>query len=191
MEDAALAHASTAGWAHIELPSSAVITADPATALLLVRLVARLFARSPTVKCESTKRARAPGQADVAIAVSYNDQKDLLRVELSAAGFDDVRVDTANKLQGLTFEVVLAWPPLAGLTDVDEFHLDPGRLCVMLTRHRHACIVVGRAADRELVQGIPPATPCYVGWDMNPALDGWYVHEAVFRELDAHRIDGR
>ncbi|WP_437656847.1 AAA family ATPase [Sorangium sp. So ce1182] len=190
-EDAALERASKAGWAHVELPSSAVVTADPATASLLVRLVARLFARSPTVKCENTTRARSLGQSDVAIVVSHNDQKDLLRIELSATGFDGVRVDTANKLQGLTFQVVFAWHPLAGLTDIDEFHLDPGRLCVMLTRHRHACIVVGRAADRELVQGIPPATPSYVGWDMNPALDGWYVHEAVFRELEAHRIDAR
>jgi hypothetical protein len=97
-------------------------------------------------------------------------------------------VDTANKLQGLTFEVVLAWHPLAGLTDVDPFHLDPGRLCVMLTRHRQACIVLGRAADRELVEGIPPATPGFVGWDANPALDGWYVHEAVFHALEPHRI---
>lgn len=96
-------------------------------------------------------------------------------------------MSTANKLQGLTYEVVVAWHPLAGLGEVDAFHLDPGRLCVMLTRHRHACIVVGRVGDRELVQGIPPATPGYVGWDANPALDGWYVHEAVFEALRPHR----
>lgn len=191
VEDAALEHAAAAGWAHVELPSSAVVTADPATASLLVRLVARLFARSPTVKCERRERARSLEHADVALAVSHNDQKDLLRAELAAAGLDGVRVDTANKLQGLTFEVVLAWHPLAGLTEVDEFHLDRGRLCVMLTRHRHACIVVGRAADRELVQGIPPATPSYVGWDTNPALEGWYVHEAVFRQIEPHRFDAR
>ena len=121
--------------------------------------------------------------------MSHNDQKDLLRSELDNVGLADVHVDTANKLQGLTFEVVIAWHPLAGLMDVDDFHLNPGRLCVMLTRHRHACIVVGRAADRELVAGIPPATPCYVGWDANPALDGWYVHEGVFRELEGHRLE--
>ncbi|AKT38130.1 AAA family ATPase [Chondromyces crocatus] len=188
VEDAALERAATAGWAHVELPSGAVITADPATASLLVRLAARLFRRTPKVQCENGQKARDLQPFDVAIVVSHNDQKDLLRAELSAARLEGIRVDTANKLQGLTFEVILAWHPLAGLMDVDEFHLDPGRLCVMLTRHRHACIVVGRAADRELVQGIPPATPSYVGWDMNPSLDGWYVHEAVFRRLEAHRI---
>lgn len=60
---------------------------------------------------------------------------------------------------------------------------------LLLTRHRHACIVVGRAADRELVEGILPATPSYVGWDMNPALDGWYAHEAVFSALERFRIE--
>ena len=172
LEDKALEHASDTGWAHIELPASAVLTADPDSVALIVRLAQRLFARDPKVKCENRKRLGKLEHGDVAIAVSHNDQKDLLRSELDQAGLADVNVDTANRLQGLTFEVVIAWHPLAGLTDVDDFHLDPGRLCVMLTRHRQACIVVGRAADRELVAGIPPATPCYVGWDANPALDG-------------------
>jgi hypothetical protein len=58
----------------------------------------------------------------------------------------------------------------------------------MLTRHRQACVVVGRASDRDLVRGIPPVTPAYVGWDLNPVLDGWYVHEAVFAALEPHRL---
>lgn len=190
LEDASLDHASRSGWAHVELPASAVLTADPETVDLVRRLATRLFDRRATVTCENRRRPEPLRPADVAVAVSHNDQKDLLRSALDDAGFGDVHVDTANKLQGLTFEVVFAWHPLAGLTDVDEFHLDPGRLCVMLTRHRQACIVLGRAADRDLVEGIPPATPCFVGWDANPALDGWYVHEAVFGALAPHRLDG-
>ena len=190
LEDASLERASETGWAHVELPASAVLTADPETVNLVHSLLLRLFARSPTVKCENRPRAAPLRQQDVAVAVSHNDQKDLLRAVLADANLGDVQVDTANKLQGLTFEVVIAWHPLAGLTEVDEFHLDPGRLCVMLTRHRQACIVLGRAADRELVEGIPPATPCYVGWDNNPALDGWYAHEAVFAALAPFRIEG-
>jgi hypothetical protein len=187
-EDAALDHASEHGWAHLELPAAAVVAADEETIALIVRLARRLVERGPTVRCENQKKPTPLHQSQIAVAVSHNDQKDLLRVHLASAGLGDVVVNTANKLQGLTFEVVIALHPLAGLPDVDAFHLDPGRLCVMLTRHRHACIVVGRAGDRELVEGIPPATPSFVGWDSNPALDGWYVHEGVFRALADHRI---
>jgi len=187
LEDEALDHAAASGWAHLELPPGAVVSADPEAIETIVRLARRLFERGPTTRCERHRRARRLDPRDVAVAVSHNDQKGLLRAALDDAGLGDVTVSTANKLQGLTYEVVIAWHPLAGLAEVDAFHLDPGRLCVMLTRHRHACIVVGRAGDRELVQGIPPATPAYVGWDANPALDGWYVHEAVFEALAPHR----
>lgn len=186
--DKVLDLAASEGWAHVELPESAVVSADPAAVDLIVRLLQRLFVREPTAKCENTPRRTPLRQDQVAVAVSHNDQKDALRAELARAGFSDVEVNTANKLQGLTYEVVVAWHPLAGLLDADAFHLDPGRLCVMLTRHRQACIVVGRAGDRELVRGIPPATPSYVGWDATPALDGWYAHEAVFGALEGVRI---
>src|SRR6202011_4357371 len=90
----------------------------------------------------------------IAISVSHNDQKDLLRVHLDEQGLDDVRVDTANKLQGLEYDLTIAWHPLAGLAEPDRFHLEPGRMCVMTTRHRHACIVVGRRSDTTLLDGV-------------------------------------
>lgn len=134
-------------------------------------------------------RVRRPSATDrVAVGVSHNDQKDCLRAELDAAGLDAVKVETANKLQGLQFEVVVAWHPLAGLPDPEWFHLDPGRLCVLMTRHRQACIVVGRASDRRLVEGMPPSTPAFLGWDPDPVLDGWAAHQAVFAGLEPHRV---
>ena len=124
------------------------------------------------------------------MGVSHNDQKDLLRVALAARGLSRVVVETANKLQGLEFEVVVAWHPLAGLPEPDGFHLDPGRLCVLLTRHRHACVVVGRAGDKEMLEDQPPPpTPAYLGWDPDPVLDGWEVHRQVFEALEPHRVD--
>jgi hypothetical protein len=33
------------------------------------------------------------------------------------------------------------WPT----TDASAFHLDSGRLCVLASRHRQACVFVGRA----------------------------------------------
>ena len=184
----ALDEAAGHGWAHVTLPGAPVLTADPVTAGLVRDLVHRLFARNARATCENRGTATDIRPADVAIGVSHNDQKDLLRALLDDAGLSGVTVNTANRLQGLTFEVVIAWHPLAGSPVTDAFHLDPGRLCVLLTRHRQACIVVGRDTDRALLEAVPPATPGFLGWDPDPVLDGWDAHEGVFRLLEPHVI---
>jgi hypothetical protein len=186
--DTALDEAARHGWAHVTLPGAPVLSADPATAVIIRELVHRLLARSAQVTCENRIGFTSLLPSDIAVGVSHNDQKDLLRALLDSYGLHGVRVDTANRLQGLTFEVVVAWHPLAGATVTDAIHLDPGRLCVLLTRHRQACIVVGRDSDRALLEGIPPATPGYLGWDPDPVLDGWDAHEGVFRLLEPHVI---
>ena len=186
--DAALDEAARSGWAHVTLPGAPVLTADPATAVMIRELVHRLLARSAQVTCENRSGFTDLNPSEIAVGVSHNDQKDLLRALLDSYGLSSVRVETANKLQGLTFEVVIAWHPLAGAGVTDAFHLDPGRLCVLLTRHRQACIVVGRDSDRALLEGVPPATPGFLGWDPDPVLDGWDAHEGVFRLLEPHVI---
>src|SRR5262245_50383630 len=187
--DAALTLAVREGWAHVELPRAAVLPADPEAIGLLVDLVRRLFERSPEVCCERQTAPTTLRPEQVAVGVSHNDQKDLLRVAFEALGLGEVVIETANKLQGLEFEVVFVWHPLAGLPEADAFHLDPGRLCVLLTRHRQACVVVGRVGDRDLLEDqLPPPTAAYLGWDPDPLLDGWEVHREVFGALDPFRI---
>lgn len=186
--DAALSEASAHGWTQVTLPGAPALAADPATAGLIGDLVHRLLARSAQVTCEKRPALTSLAQREIAVGVCHTDQRDLLRAVLDGRGLTGVTVETANRLQGLTFEVVIAWHPLAGTADPDAFHLDPGRLCVLLTRHRQACIVVGRDSDRALLDGVPPATPGYLGWDPDPVLDGWDVHEGVFRLLEPHVI---
>jgi len=186
--DGVLDRAAVEGWAHIELPDAPVLTADPEIVELIAHLFQRLAQRTPQVRCELSTSWQDLRSQRVAVGVSHNDQKDVLRARLDALGYGDVVVDTANKLQGLEFDVVIAWHPLAGLPDPDAFHLDPGRLCVLLTRHRHACIIVGRSGDRKLLNAIPPRTPAYLGWDPDPVYDGWGVHEAVFAATERFRI---
>jgi hypothetical protein len=185
--DKTLDLAAIKGWAHLELPEAPVLISDQETVSLIVSLVERLFDRGPQTRCEISTPAPLERKR-VAVCVSHNEQKDLLRIALSGAGYSDVVVNTANKLQGLEFDLVIAWHPLAGLADPDGFHLDPGRMCVMLSRHRHACIVVGRAGDRALLETVPPKTPSYLGWDPDPVLDGWEAHQAVFDALEGVRV---
>lgn len=186
--DQALSFATRAGWAHVELPDSPVLTADPETIDLIVDLIRRLRDRAPEVRCERTPQWQALAPERIAVGVSHNDQRDHLRLALDAVGFSGIVVNTANKLQGAELDLTIIWHPLAGMPDANGFHLDPGRLYVLLKRHRHACIVVGRAGDRELLDGVPPTTPAYLGWDPDPVLDGWEIHQTIFARLEPHRI---
>ncbi len=186
--DGALNRAASNGWAHIELPTAPALTADPEIIDLITGLVDRLAQRGPQIRCEIQSAWRDLQGGRIAVGVSHNDQKDILRSRLDAMGHAEIVVETANKLQGLEFELVIAWHPLAGLPDADEFHLDAGRLCVLLTRHRQACILIGRASDRELLDAIPPASPAYLGFSPDPVYRGWETHEAVFAAMDSHRL---
>jgi AAA domain len=187
--DGVLYVAAREGWAHVELPRAPVLQADPKTVEVLATLVRRLFDRCPEVRCERQPHPGALRPEQVAVGVAHNDQKDFVRLALGARGLGGVMVETANKLQGLEFEVVFVWHPLAGLPEADGFHLDPGRLCVLLTRHRQACVVVSRVGDHELIEDQPPPpTPAYLGWDPDPVLDGWEIHREVFAALKGFKV---
>ena len=183
--DKALEMAAQAGWVYLEQPALQTLVADPDTAQLIVDLLTRLLYRTCDITCERHPNATPLVAERIAVAVSHNDQKAMVRTMLDNVGLTGVTVNTANKLQGLEFDLVVCWHPLAGLDEVDEFHLEAGRLCVMCTRHRHACVVVGRRGDRELVEGLPPSTPAYPGAGPNAddVLRGWEVHRNIFSAL--------
>jgi hypothetical protein len=186
--DQALDVAAEHGWAHIELPAHQVLTCDPDTATAIVDVLARLRGRAARLVCERNRTATGLDFRRVAVGVAHNDQKDLVRMMLDSIGMAEVVVDTANRLQGLEFDVCVCWHPLAGLDEADEFHVEAGRMCVLCTRHRHACIVVGRAGDRQLVEGLPPVTPAWPGIDADQILDGWEAHRGVFGALEPFRV---
>lgn len=183
--DQGLVLAAQNGWAYLEQPAFQTLVADPDTAQLIVDLIARLRHRTCNLACEHHPKGTPLVAERIAVAVSHNDQKAMVRALLDHCGLTGVVVNTANKLQGLEFDFVVCWHPLAGLYEADEFHLEAGRLCVMCTRHRHACVVVGRRGDRELVEGVPPSTPAYPGAGPNAddVLRGWEVHRGIFSAL--------
>ncbi|MCU1617162.1 MAG: helicase, partial [Frankiales bacterium] len=85
----------------------------------------------------------------------------------------------------------LVWHPLSGRADASAFHLETGRLCVLLSRHRHACIVIGRTGIRDLLDRHPSTSPLYL--DVPPKFpDGWRAHQTVLEHLgrEEHRGAG-
>jgi hypothetical protein len=186
--DEGISLAANKGWTYLELPARQTLVCDPETAQVIVDLVARLCARTPRLTCERHPNGTHLVTGRIAIGVSQNNQKAMVQALLEHAGLSGVIVDTANQLQGREFDFSVCWHPMAALDEADEFHLESGRMCVMCTRHRHGCVVVGRAGDRELVEGLPPSTPEWPGAESDYILRGWEVHRSIFSALMPYHV---
>ena len=187
---AAVRRAARTGWAYVELDDVIVPSNDRETIDTLARLLHEVLSAQITIHDE--RGARPLCSNDVAIGVTHRDQRDYVRAAaadvLNALGLppDSVTVDTANVLQGREFEIVLVWHPLSGRRDASSFHLDAGRLCVLLSRHRQACIVVARGGIREQLRTHPSTDPVWLG-ESAPVTDGWFAHAKVLEHLESHR----
>jgi hypothetical protein len=179
----ALASACASGWGFLELPRAHRPRTDPEAVAHLVSLARSLFPASVTDESGDT---RALEQPDVAVGVAHTDQRDHVRTALDRAGLQAVTVDTANRLQGRQFEVTLVWHPLSGRRDASAFHLETGRLCVLASRHRQACIVVARAGIEDQLHEYPADEPVWLGTDP-PPIDGWAANVSFLDHLSRFR----
>jgi hypothetical protein len=188
--DGALETAAESGWALYELPAGHLPRTDREAARACAMLAGRLLQRGAHGISE-----RSPGPVPVtagriAIGVSHRDQAAAVRALMSAQdapGAAGVVVDTANRLQGREFDVTIALHPLSGRRDATAFHLEAGRLCVLLSRHRHACIVVARAGIPELLDAHPSVEPVHLNVPVK-FPDGWEAQQSVMAHLARHRV---
>lgn len=118
----------------------------------------------------------------VAVIVARTAQAARVR-RLLPTSLGAVAVGTANSVQGLEWDVTVALDPCAS-APAGDFVLDPGRLCVQLTRHRIACLWITRehVYDR-LKQHIPASARRLRAQDREH--DGLTAHLAVRRALAA------
>jgi hypothetical protein len=172
--DVVLDRAAATGWGLYELPARFTVRTDAEAAAACALLAARALARGAVTTSEA---GTAPLTADrIAIGAAHRDQVAAIRSLLPAAA-RDVTVDTANRLQGREYDLTVVLHPLSGRRDATAFHLESGRLCVLTSRHRHACVVVARAGIAELLDahvhlGVPVKFP-----------DGWEANQSVLAHL--------
>jgi hypothetical protein len=180
--DAVLDTAAATGWGLHELPSRFTVRTDAEAAAACAALAVRALSRAPVAVSES---GTAPLTADrVAIGAAHRDQVAAIRSYLppSAAG---VTVDTANRLQGREYDLTVVLHPLSGRQDATAFHLESGRLCVLTSRHRHACVVVARAGIADLLDAHPSAEPVHLNVPVK-FPDGWEANQSVLAHLAGH-----
>lgn len=188
-EDSVLDQASSFGWAYVELPEKFTIRTDREIASQIARLVRRILERGADIVDERSSSPRGLAPHDIAVVAAHNDQVHAVRYALSQLGIrpDRLVISTANKVQGREYEIVLVWHPLAGRRDATSFHLEAGRMCVMLSRHRHACIVVGRVGAQRLLEEFPESDPLFLD-EPEKFPDGWEANNLVLRHLDSFRV---
>jgi hypothetical protein len=186
--DRVLDEAAASGWGLLELPARHTPRTDPEAVRAVALVVRRLLDRGGVAVSE---RGTSPLTADrVAVGTAHRDQAAAVRAALAEVGVSGVAVDTANRLQGREFDVTVVLHPLSGRPDATAFHLETGRLCVLASRHRHACIVVCRAGVAELLDEHPSTEPVQLGVTVK-FPDGWEANHAVLAHLAEHAVRWR
>jgi AAA domain len=183
--DQALETAAAEGWARYELPARYTVRTDAEALTACADLAARLLARGAVaVDADGYPDGRKVTADRIAVGAAHRDQVSAIRVALDrhGPGTREITVDTANRLQGREYDVTVVLHPLSGRRDATAFHLETGRLCVLLSRHRHACIVVARAGISELLDAHPHTDPVYLNVPVR-FPDGWEAHQAILEHL--------
>ena len=139
-----------AGWAQLELPRKVTTGADAEADR---RRRPNRPRRTFTATCSATDSGSmtlAPSPADrIAIGVAHRIQRSAIQLRLAELGRqtgnrrlrDHRRHRQPDPRPGVP-RGDRAAPALGPRCVASEFHLETGRLCVLLSRHRHACIVV-------------------------------------------------
>ena len=188
--DRVLDEAAEAGWGLLELPARHTPRTDP-EAVRAVALVVRRALDRGAVTVDEQSPDPSPLTADrIAVGTAHRDQAAAVRAALTALGVSGVTVDTANRLQGREYDLTVVLHPLSGRPDATAFHLETGRLCVLASRHRHACVVVARAGIADLLDAHPSTEPVQLGVTMK-FPDGWEANHSVLAHLAEHRVAWR
>ena len=185
--DLALETAAESGWALYELPGRHTVRTDAEAVAACAALAGRLLQRG-AISYSERSVAGVPVTADrIAVGTAHRDQAQAVRALLGDTGVTGVTIDTANSLQGREFDVVIVLHPLSGRRDATAFHLEAGRLCVLASRHRHACIVVARAGIPELLDAHPSTDPVHLNVPVK-FPDGWEANQALLAHLSQWKV---
>ncbi len=179
--------AAAGGWALHELPARHTIRTDREAVDACAALAERILQRGAISVSERAPAGEPVNPGRIAIGTAHRDQAKAIRARLGPLSSAGVTVDTANRLQGREFDVTIVLHPLSGRIDATAFHLEAGRLCVLTSRHRHACIVVARAGIPELLDAHPSTEPVHLNV---PAKfpDGWEANQSVMAHLATCKV---
>jgi len=133
-------------------------------------------------------RGSALGESDIGCADAHVASGEAMRRHLRRRGIGaETMVETPEIWQGLERGVMVVKHPLSGSVAFDAFGLEPGRWCVMLSRHRRGCIVLARGGIAELLDRHQHDCADRAMGAPNAAWMGWRAHAMVWQRLEEER----
>lgn len=176
----------------IELPPLIAGEVDQDLADEMVWTIRRVLTRRPIVEDDGEIRAVEPDM--IGVACAHVAQVNAIRERLGP-DLHDVFVETANRFQGLERSLMFVQHPLSGRADATGFHLDAGRLCVLLSRHRVACWIFAREGIARQLRRYAPTGDRTLGISDDPEYDGWRANMTLMSELAQrgriHQVSGQ
>jgi hypothetical protein len=150
---------------------------DPEMAVFATQLARDIIEGGKIIRGGKTVRVRPE---DVGIVCPYVHQVPQIR---AALGLDlaGVWCETANRWQGLERDIIIGLHPLSGQPEPTGFAMDAGRLCVMVSRHRVAVMLIGRPGLVQAAATGQGAAERRFGDDRNPARRGWRAHSVLLQ----------
>jgi hypothetical protein len=156
---------------------------DPEVAALSAALVERMLQRGIHDGRGHPIDPREIGGGDAHVASGQAFRDELRRRSIGP----ETMVETPEIWQGLQRDVMVVKHPLSGATRFDQFGLEPGRWCVMLSRHRRASIIVTRDGIGDLLDRHQHDCASRAMGVANAAWDGWRAHAMLWRRLEEQR----
>jgi len=147
---------------------------------LAAGVMARFLVRRPHWPGHDTLEAQHIGYADTHV-ISGEQTAQMLRSY--GVPTSEAQVLTPEIWQGLERPFMVVKHPLSGLNRFSTFDLEPGRFCVMLSRHQLGCIIVGRESIGKRLEEHQHACGERPFGGENLEWSGWQAHLALWQKL--------
>lgn len=121
---------------------------DQEAAALIADVAERMLSRGLTSGQGKRFTAGDIGVIDPHVASGAAIRQELVTRHVGA----EIHVATPEVWQGQERPLTIVHHPLNGAEPGSAFALDPGRSCVALSRHQHACVVVTRAGVEDVLE---------------------------------------
>ena len=158
--------------------------ADPDVAAAAAATVVRALERKATATAVDRDVAnKALKPTDIGVAASHRVMVQAVLSKLPSELRTQVKVDTAERWQGLERELMVVVHPLSSMENPGDFDLETGRLCVMVSRHQSWLVVVGREHIGDTLDGILPVAAQPIG-QPDAVARGLKRHRAFWKHLD-------